>query len=186
MSQCFGPVYESTSWQGARCKCKTGRYNQDRSRRSTNHRRNILTRPVLIVSTGLWFATRPRCWAVLAPWHCHNWHRLLASVSEYLYCRLSSLVIAIATFSAQHRVALYLRNMTHGCKQCDFKCAWKLKTQCLDERVWSGHLKFKMHNLKLSSILQSVDHLWMQLLQLHEGLKMMFRSPPSLMTPSWS
>ena len=31
---------------GARCKSKTGRHNQDRSRRATNHRR-ILTRPVL-------------------------------------------------------------------------------------------------------------------------------------------
>jgi len=45
---------------GARCKSKTGRHNQDRSRRATNHRR-ILTRPVLIAVTGLGFATRPWC-----------------------------------------------------------------------------------------------------------------------------
>jgi len=44
---------------GACCKSKTGRHNQDRSRRATNHRR-ILTRPVLIVATGLGFAARPR------------------------------------------------------------------------------------------------------------------------------
>ena len=37
---------------GARCKSKTGRHNQDRSRRATNNRR-ILTRPILIVATGL-------------------------------------------------------------------------------------------------------------------------------------
>ena len=43
----------------ARCKPKTGRHNQDRSRRATNHRR-ILTRPVLILATGVGFATRPR------------------------------------------------------------------------------------------------------------------------------
>ena len=43
----------------ARCKSKTGRHNQDRSRRAANHRR-ILTRPVLIVATGLGFATRPK------------------------------------------------------------------------------------------------------------------------------
>jgi len=35
----------STSTSGARCKSKTGRHNQDRSRRSTNHTL-ILTRPV--------------------------------------------------------------------------------------------------------------------------------------------
>jgi len=40
------------------CKSKTGRHNQDRSRRATIHRR-ILTRPVFIVATGLGFATRP-------------------------------------------------------------------------------------------------------------------------------
>jgi len=44
---------------GARWKFKTGRHSEDRSRRATNHRR-ILTRPVLIVATGLEFATRPR------------------------------------------------------------------------------------------------------------------------------
>jgi len=45
-------------WPGTCYKSKTGRLNQNRSRRSTNHRR-ILTRPVLIVATGLGFATRP-------------------------------------------------------------------------------------------------------------------------------
>jgi len=42
----------------ARCKSKTGRHNQDRSRRTTNHsHRLILTRPVykIIVATGLGF-----------------------------------------------------------------------------------------------------------------------------------
>ena len=39
------------------CKSETGRRNQDRSRRATNRRR-ILTRPVLIVVTGLGFATQ--------------------------------------------------------------------------------------------------------------------------------
>ena len=47
---------------GTCCKSKTGRHNQDRSRRSTNHRR-ILTRPVLTVATGLGSATRP--WRML-------------------------------------------------------------------------------------------------------------------------
>jgi len=73
---------------GACCKSKTGRHNQDRSRRSTNHRR-ILTRPVLIVATGLGFATRPwksirhpslsrRCLRATdtrrdtGPWHCSS------------------------------------------------------------------------------------------------------------------
>jgi len=44
---------------GARCKSKTSRHNQDRSCRATNHR-HILTRPVLIVATGLGVPTRPR------------------------------------------------------------------------------------------------------------------------------
>jgi len=52
---------------GACCKSKTGRHNQDQSRRSTNHRR-ILTRPVLTVATGLGFATCPRCTSV--SWFC--------------------------------------------------------------------------------------------------------------------
>jgi len=43
----------------ARCKPKTGRHYQDRSRRATNHRR-LLTRLVLILATGLGFPTRPR------------------------------------------------------------------------------------------------------------------------------
>jgi len=48
-------------WPQLCCKSKTGRHNQDRSRRATNHRR-ILTRPVSTVATGLGFATRPWYW----------------------------------------------------------------------------------------------------------------------------
>ena len=51
----------SLPWtSGACCKSKTGRHNQDRSRCATNHKR-ILMRPVLIVATGLGFATSPWC-----------------------------------------------------------------------------------------------------------------------------
>jgi len=52
-------VENSLNW--ACCKSKTGRHNQDRSRCTTNHK-CIVTRPVLIVATGLGFATRPWYW----------------------------------------------------------------------------------------------------------------------------
>ena len=61
----------SDDTSGARCKYKTGRHNQDRSRRATNHRR-ILTRPVLIVATGLGFATCPRSAHTHTHTHTHT------------------------------------------------------------------------------------------------------------------
>ena len=48
---------------GARCKSKTGRHNQDRSRQNASVI-GCATRPVLIVATGLGFVTRPSCYCL--------------------------------------------------------------------------------------------------------------------------
>ena len=55
-------IVSYTKRQAACCKSKTGRHNQDRSRCSTNHR-CILMRLVLILATGLGFATCPK-WGI--------------------------------------------------------------------------------------------------------------------------
>ena len=68
---------------GPRCKSKTGRQNQDRSRRSTNHRRSWLDRDRSWNATRPWLTVWGLGWIIVKSWTLfHTRQSLLPSISH--------------------------------------------------------------------------------------------------------